>query len=540
MIMRLWRTVRWLRPVQIVGRAWLRLYRPRPAPAPPPDVRQVSPHWKGCSRSPSATGPDALRLLNEEHRIAHAADWNNSAWPKLWLYNAHYFDDLVATGASARLAWHRALVARWVEENPPGHGVGWEAYPTSLRIVNWIKWAWAGAALEDAVVHSLAVQARWLRRRLEWHLLGNHLWANAKALVFAGVFFEGAEADAWLAKGMALIDRELDAQILPDGGHFERSPMYHAIVLEDLLDLLQVASVHPQRMGRERIGYWRLMAPRMQRWLWAMTHPDGGLAFFNDATLGVAPDAADLYDYATRLDLDVQHGSDAALQPLPDSGYLRARMGPAVLLADAGEIGPDYLPGHGHADTLSCELSLHGHRMLVNSGISTYEPDDERLRQRGTAAHNTLEVDGLDSSEVWSAFRVGRRARPRDVSWSSGPGISLGAAHDGYRWRPGRPVHRRAWHLAQQGLTVTDQVEGRCRQAVVHYHLHPDWEVGIITENEGWLQRGDVRVRWWIRGDCRISLREGTWHPGFSLSVPNQAIVLTMLGACIQMNFNWE
>ncbi|HPA06712.1 MAG TPA: heparinase II/III family protein, partial [Candidatus Hydrogenedentes bacterium] len=170
--------------------------------------------------------------MNEKHELSSAADWNNPAWEKLWLYNLHYFDDLNAEGGAARSDWHRALITRWVAENPVGKGNGWEPYPLSLRIVNWVKWAWAGNELPPVAVESLALQAHFLSRRLEWHILGNHLLANAKALIFAGLFFDGMEAERWLATGAAIFSRQLGEQVLSDGGHFERSPMYHAQVLE--------------------------------------------------------------------------------------------------------------------------------------------------------------------------------------------------------------------------------------------------------------------------------------------------------------------
>lgn len=80
------------------------------------------------------------------------------------------------------------LILRWVEENPPAVGNGWEPYPTSLRIVNWIKWAQAGNLLPESARQSLAIQVRWLSKRVEHHLLANHLFVNAKALAIAGMF----------------------------------------------------------------------------------------------------------------------------------------------------------------------------------------------------------------------------------------------------------------------------------------------------------------------------------------------------------------
>ena len=130
---------------------------------------------------------ERFHFLNEIHDLSEH-DWDGDTLEKLWRYNLHYFDDLNAQDAATRKDWHRALLVRWVRENPPATGTGWEPYPTALRIVNWIKWSLAGNELPDECLESLAVQTRWLAKRLEIHLLGNHLFANAKALVFAGLF----------------------------------------------------------------------------------------------------------------------------------------------------------------------------------------------------------------------------------------------------------------------------------------------------------------------------------------------------------------
>jgi len=468
-------------------------------------------------------GPDSFRFLNIERRIATESEWNRPDWPKLWLYNAHYFDDLLAADATARAAWHRAIVRRWIVENPPGQGAGWEPYPTSLRIVNWVKWALAGNALDDAARQSLAVQTRFLRKKLEIHLLGNHLWANAKALAFAGTFFDGAEAESWRAEGLALLKRELLEQILPDGGHFERSPMYHAIVLEDLLDLLQLARVYPGLLPDEDVAAWREVVLRMHHWLRVMTHPDGGISLFNDAAFDIAPTLASLTEYATALGSVVDQAPLADIEALADSGYVRLQIGPAVMIADVGEIGPDHLPGHAHADTLSFELSLRGQRVLVNGGTSTYEVTAERLRQRGTAAHNTVVVDGVDSSEVWSSFRVARRARPLAVTWDRDvDGLWLSAGHDGY-WRlPGKVIHRRRWRLDSIGLAVEDAVEGRYKSAEARFHM-------LAGQDVTWtIERASGR------------LGPATWHPQFGQSIACEVLSVTPAAPTWTTRFRWE
>jgi uncharacterized heparinase superfamily protein len=261
-------------------------------------------------------GPNAFRFLNAEGDVPDARGWNDPAQKRLWLYNLHYFDDLAADRAAERADWHRALIRRWIDENALGEGAGWEPYPTSLRIVNWIKWAMTQPnGVDQEVLDSLALQTRWLERRIEHHLLGNHLLANAKALVFAGLFFEGREANAWLRAGLDILEREIPEQILADGGHFERSPMYHAIVLEDVLDLINMSRDLSERLNGT--------APAMLKWLRIMTHPDGEIAFFNDAAFGIAPRLSDLTAYAQRLGVPVPEEPLQPIEWLRESGYVR-------------------------------------------------------------------------------------------------------------------------------------------------------------------------------------------------------------------------
>ncbi len=497
--------------------------------------------WQPCARVASMSGPDAFTFLGVRRTLSSGGDWNRIDWPRLWLYNLHYFDDLMAEGATERLVWHRALVNRWVVENPPGKGVGWEPYPTSLRIVNWIKWALAGNVFDEEMRISLAIQTCWLRQRLEIHLLGNHLWANAKALVFAGTFFQGEEADRWRAKGLSLLRRELDEQVLADGGHFERSPMYHAIVLEDVLDLIQLAEVFQGVIPERDVARWRATTTRMLRWLRVMTHPDGEIAFFNDTAFGIAPTYVELADYARAIGAPVTEEPFAPLVPLQESGYVRMEVGPAVLIADVGEIGPDYLPGHAHADTLSFELSLGGERVLANGGTSTYEPGDERLWQRGTAAHNTVEVNRQNSSEVWGSFRVARRARPLDVAWGEENGeLWLRAAHDGYaRLRSVGRVERR-WRLSARRLLIEDRVAGSPKVVLVRFHAPPT----LVFEQEngccGQLHREAASVRWSATEAAAARIVADTWHPRFGKSESCQTLEFTLNKSSLNTEFSWE
>ena len=92
-------------------------------------------------------GPVQFRFLNRLYSLPGKGGWEEERLEKLWLYNLNYFDDLNAKNAAERTQWHGDLINRWIVENEPGKGIGWEPYPTSLRIVNWIKWFLAGMGL---------------------------------------------------------------------------------------------------------------------------------------------------------------------------------------------------------------------------------------------------------------------------------------------------------------------------------------------------------------------------------------------------------
>lgn len=521
---RLWRTLRHIKLRQIVGRLWLRLARPRPDLSPPPPLRNAPAMLPVVQRRVSLLGPQEFFFLNVAGDLAQTG-WDDPAGDKLWRYNQHYFDDLNAQGAVQRTNWHSALIGTWIAQNRPGSGSGWEPYPTSLRIVNWVKWAHRGNQLSPEAVASLAVQARWLCKRLEWHLLGNHLFANAKALVFAGAFFDGPEAEGWMTLGMNLLDREVPEQILPDGGQFELSPMYHALAIEDILDLINIAPSAPQAVD------WRARVPGMLHWLAALSHPDGGIAFFNDSAQGIAASLTQLAAYAGSLGLAIP-AAPQSLTWLPDSGYARLALGDAVLLADMARIGPDYLPGHAHADTLSCELSLRGQRVLVNSGCSLYGTGSERLRQRGTAAHNTVALHGQDSSEVWSGFRVGRRARVSGATCrGDGNRLWAEASHDGYAHLSGHPHHHRSWALSPHGLEVEDLlVPAPAIQAEARWHLHPDAVLHADTAQSGRVTLADGSTLVW-NSSVPARIATTTWHPEFGVSQANQCLILPLTGA---------
>lgn len=532
---RMLETLRHLRARQLASLVRRRLSTPRVRRTPPPRWRPVG-HWCRPVAGPrNLMGPCRLRIHGVEREIASAADWSRSDWEPLWLYHAHYFDDLAAEDAAARQALHRNLMQRWIRENPPPRAPAWDPYPTSRRIVNWLKWRLAGNELDAEMTASLAVQVRVLTESLEHHLSGNHLLANAKALIMAGCAFGEHEGDAWLQAGLALMTTELRDQILADGGHVERSPMYHAIVLEDLLDVINVL----QTCSVASVEPFRQPVVPMLAWLSSMTHPDGEVAFFNDATGGQARTYSELRCYASRLGIEVSRVGSPGSACLAASGYVRFQDSRCCGILDIAPLGPDHQPGHAHADTLAWELSLDGQRVVVNCGVSTYDAGPVREHERATRAHSTVEVDGRSSSDVWGAFRVGRRARPGGIAVDLDRG-EIAAHHDGFgrRWTPTR--HRRHWRFFPDGVRVTDLVTADHCTAISRIHLHP--AIRVTAESDGCsgelILASGATVRWSVRGGV-AEIVPSHYAPAFGVRESTRCLAIRFHEPEVETELRW-
>ncbi len=397
----------------------------------------------------------SFTALNRTRPVGDPPRWDTEG-PLPWLFNLHYFGYIDPLPQDRQLR----LVLDWIHSYPPSRRrPGWMPYPLSLRLRNWAKLLYLApdwpAPDRAAVLASMEAQANCLADNLEFHLRGNHLLESGLTLKLLAAGFRGRATGSWSRLADAVLRGELDEQFLADGGHVERSPMYHALLSRGLLDLVNVL---PERDPmRERI-LGRL--PSILGFLAAVRHPDGDIALLNDAALGIAPQPEALLEYAAALGL---RAPETAIAAFPQTGYYVWRRGGEALLVDAGPIGPDYLPAHGHGDIFSFEMSLGGKRVVIDGGTSTYEAGAERDWARSTRAHNTVELAGADQCEFFGAFRVGRRGRPREVTAHvSEEGLRVHGWHDGYRRLPGRPLHHRELAFRPPGiLLVWDTVKSR-------------------------------------------------------------------------------
>ncbi|MGE5679685.1 MAG: heparinase II/III family protein [Bacillota bacterium] len=441
-------------------------------------------------------------------------DWESKEMPLLWRFNLHYFGYLYLLEERDRLE----ICRNWIKGNPAGRTVGWHPYPLSLRIVNWIK----SGINDEQISASLFHQATYLINNLETYHPGNHLLENARALIFAGLYFNRkGDAGKWFERGKEIFGKELKIQVLRDGGYFERSIMYHALMFECVLDLINIL---PEDQ-KDFIDHLTEIAKKMCVFLDAMTHPDGKIALFNDSTFEIAQSSEKLKDYCWRL---IKY-KPARKTSFNDSGYYVFRNEDIYLVIDGGKIGPDYLPAHAHADLFSYELSIFSSRIVVDSGVYEYPAGEMRSYVRSTKAHNTVAIDGIDQAECWDSFRVARRFVPHNVLLEHEAGLlKFYGEFDGYSALIGdRIKHKRKIYCeaSLRSILVEDNISGVGNHIAESFiHFSPEAEVELVG-NTAYI-RSDKNIIKIIVENGRCSIEEGWYCPRFGEKIRNKMLVI--------------
>jgi len=505
-------TLRYLRPIQIRYRAYYSLRnffvlkkRYYPSSAIRGYCLSFDPFLPAFH---SINNYNEFYFLNNQWSFHDRIDWNFNGYGKLWNYNLNYFDFLLQDNIDTAYAYK--LVADYcIMINEIRDGL--EPYPVSLRGINWIKFLSINNIRDTHIDDCLYYQYICLRNNLEYHLMGNHLIENGFSLLFASYYFR---SDDFYKKAKTIITNELNEQILKDGGHFELSTMYHNIILYHLLDALNLVKNNSWK-DHELFDLLKGKACLMMNWSTTISWNDGTIPQVNDAANYIAPTTKDLLNYASSF------GIDKCKSRLTDSGYRKFENEKFEAIMDVGKIGPDYQPGHSHSDALSFEIRIKGKPIIVDTGTSTYEIGKRRSIERSTFAHNTVEIDDMNQSEVWASHRVGRRA---SVTIHNDDSKTCCASHNGYK-KLGI-THMRTFKFDEYStFNIEDTLLGNhsSNKAVASFHFHPDVNL-IITANKV-VVNNDVTI-FFENGDNMVAC-EYLYAPEFNKLIRAQCLKVT-------------
>jgi hypothetical protein len=455
-------------------------------------------------------GPRPAQLwqqgIVEYHGItASRHDWKGEGQSRLWRYERQYHGELVSLAAS-NTADARALIDDWIASNPPCRGEAWEPYPVARRLLNWSLAGAIAPSLRSHLAPWMAAQMRFLARRLERHLLGNHLLCDLCALVAAAASLECEDSASVGTRAARRLERELERQVLPDGGYAERTAQYHLIVLQDALLALVLHRARGRTLATDAV------LARMLGWVERIRRRDGSFPCLNDAVPGSSPSIDTISGLAKLAGVIPPGNVAAAVTELPDTGWTLVRVGAYELLFEHGEIGPKEQPGHGHADTLSFELMWDGEPVVTDTGVTTYAPGEIRNFERSAAAHATVSVNGQGADEIWASFRVGGRGRSMYLGTSSPwPGAWL--LRGQVRSYQGWTHHRSLLFWPKQVLVVCDDVLHAPARAQIlsNLPLDPAWRVADLAEDGGILESATARLQLVVLAGQALSAVRGEY-----------------------------
>ncbi len=451
-------------------------------------------------------------------------DWNFSKHGKLWAYNLNYFNFLFQKDMSREKGLD--LINKFIDDIE-SNKEGLEPYPISLRGINWIKFLTYHRIEDKKIDDSLFAQYMILSDNLEYHVLGNHILENGFSLLFGAYYFN----DENLYKlAEDIIKRELEEEILDDGAHFELSLMYHQLILFRVLDAFNLVKNNPKIFGSLK-DLLEDKAKKMLSWLNEMTFRCGDIPLLNDSALNIAPNTKDLNDYAKRLGIVFSKRG-----VLKESGYRKFTENDWEMVFDVGNIGPDYIPGHAHSDTFSFVLYVKNRPFIVDTGVSTYENNERRFIERSTAAHNTVKIGDFEQSEVWSSFRVARRAKIVSLKEEKD---FIEASHDGYE-KIGF-LHKRRFENFKNKMIITDFIENvrnvrKGLDIISYLHFHPSVKV-ILRNNIIKTDLSNIK----IEGAEKIEIKDYFYAEGYNkLKKAKLAVIFFKKECKIIFTFNFN
>ena len=501
------------------------------------------------------TEPKDLSFCFLNIRVLYTKEifFKNLVQSRLWQFNLHYFDWARVwldnaidagnwTNESIGLGF---LIDNWISSSHPNNGDGWHSYTTSLRIRNWL-WIFQSCPelANEKRIKYLWWQICWLKKHPESCHGGNHWLENLISLAVVTLQFDGSYSSRINRYAIVNLRKELESQILLDGGHEERSASYHILILDRLLELGCLLEIYK----KSRPKWLEQSIQKMTIWLEVITLANGDFPKFNDCSKDSCPPLETVYlfaqgflnklpsaisglrsnllkkAYGTQKILDTNIGLPEfrklnQLSDLPETGWTFLRPGGQWEIAfKCGNPCPSHLGAHAHSDQLSFDMWHKGTEVIAETGTSTYDPGRQRDFERSSAAHNTLQLGyqinnttvWIEPVDVWGVFRAGRKARP--LARSSGEKnnwLWAQGSHDGFheidceyfRWI-GIRLDSESFPI----LCVIDVINNR-KLAVnfkSRFHFGPDFN-----------KRKDLSKLSWSHWSSSSSIRKSSFRSGY-------------------------
>ncbi len=404
-------------------------------------------------------------LLNRSKEFRDDINWNFKGFGQLWYIVLNSFEYLNAekiTEEDGIKILHSFIV------NSKENKSLYDSHCISQRIINSIRFC-SRFKIHDILINQFIYsQCMYLRKNPEFHLRNNHLLDNGFALLIGSLYFGDRQLYPFAEK---LLTTHIPKQILPDGAHFELSPMYHMLVLYRMLDSLHLLNRSDFPSGHLR-NILKGYIPKMLGWIRQMQMENGSLPAFNDSAEGHGPGLCTILRLAGELNLN------PAKIVLKESGFRKLKNRTFEMIADVNGLVPSVSPGHSHADTFHFILNVFGDPFIIDTGVSTYTKGKERNYERSTHAHNTVVISNMNQSEIYNSFRVGRRAKVISLFETAN---EIEGTHNGYGHKG--ILHTRKISLFTDHIQIIDKIVSK-KPVNCKAFLHIDKKSGLVKKND--------------------------------------------------------
>lgn len=459
-------------------------------------------------------------LLNKPKSFGRSIDWDFQEYGALWQFHLHYFDWL----NDPQLSNSEALgVVNQFIENQNNNKIFYHSYPLSIRVINWIKFLLRTEISDERIIAELRQQLSRLAHFPEYEIGANHLLTNAIALVWGGVCFDDQKLSL---VGVKLLNRELSAQFLPDGMHYEKSFAYQSVLLRQLLELYGLLLHHNKY--NFLIEKLKIILIEALYKLKLVENSDGFYPNFGDSNQEMSFPFHELQSLAQSLGINYL---DTKNLEFGESGYrfwaLDFRF---KLLLNTGNIAAVHQPGHAHADALSFCLNIDDQYFIVDRAVSTYQEGAVRNEERGTGAHNTIQFGQLNSAAIWKAFRMGKSPSIKSLDeFSYKIEFEFLSRNKIFKlW------HLRSFQFAHNVISICDQFPIVNEAPVRSYlHFHPRVCLQIIDERTVFIASEKIKIYFEY---CLILEEDYLFCEGFNKTMPAKRLVMLPRADKIIMN----
>jgi uncharacterized heparinase superfamily protein len=470
------------------------------------------------------------------------------------LYGFGWLRHLRAAGSELSREQAKALVNDFITLRRSLHGLAWQPEIVGRRVISWLSNSvlvldTGEPQAYETFLRALTSQLRYLSASYRDAPDGVPRLVSLMALVYAGLCI--AEQQAVVDRYTRPLCKELERQILPDGGHISRNPEALVELLLDLLPLRQCFVARDRPPPKELTDAIERIMPMLRFFRTC----DGTLTRFN----GVGPTPTDAL--ATVLAYDDVKG--APVRSATSSGYVRLECGPTLFICDIGPTPAPSLSMTAHAGFLSFEMSSGDSPMIVNCGSPSVDHDEWRPFARSTAAHSTLTFEDSSSAE----FPVGgtNGSQPALDSQLTGPAnaqaaladqgdnLRIKGSHDGYMERFG-VSHARQILIAPNGLLISSEDKVSAPKGLtspegliagdyaIRFHLHPSVRAELAPDGrsvELTLRNGEM---WRISSNApETTIEESVFLADERGPLPTSQVVLGgVMGEATEVRIVWN